>query len=65
MAHIDSTFALLDVKKGRVKLANRAEVPGVRIPVFILGFITNVWGNDDGVSQEFEVEVTHAEEIGQ
>lgn len=59
---INSTFALLDVTKGRAKLAKRIE-KGERIPVIIRGTITGVWGDDDGISQEFEVEVDSAKEL--
>lgn len=52
---ISSGFALLDVQLGRKGLAR--EVEKRKIPVTIKGFITNQWGNDDGVSIEFEVEV--------
>ena len=61
---IDSTFALLDVKKGRTALRRRFErAPGLRVPVLIKGFITDQWGRDDGTSVEFTVEVTSAEEL--
>ena len=29
-----------------------------RVPVTITGYIVGAWGNDDGESQEFQVEVT-------
>lgn len=51
-----STLALLDVTQGRSALARSIE-KGARIPVIIHGTIHNVWGKDDGTSQEFEVEV--------
>lgn len=53
---IDSKFALLDVEKGRSDLARRIAKGENRIPVTIRGFITGQWGNDDGISTEFEVE---------
>lgn len=64
---IDSDFALLDVKRGRVRLArrlNQEKALGLspRIPVTIRGYITDAWGGDDGTSIEFEVEVTSAVE---
>jgi hypothetical protein len=64
---IDSEFCLLDVKRGRVALAkriNQATSRGLksRIPVTIRGYITDVWGNDDGTSIEFQVEVSDAVE---
>jgi len=53
---IQSNFALLDVKHGRKGL-EKALSKGP-IPVTITGNLTGVWGNDDGESVEFEVEVT-------
>ena len=60
---ISSDFALLDVKAGRHKLAKqfdgfRTAEREDRIPVTITGFISNRWGNDDGTSIEFGVDVT-------
>ena len=57
---IDSDFALLDVKRGRVKLAKRINAGETRIPVTIRGYITTVHSNDDGTSIEFQVDVTDA-----
>jgi hypothetical protein len=57
---IDSGFAILDVKRGRVQLARRVNRGEKRIPVTIRGYITEVHGNDDGTSIEFEVTVTDA-----
>ena len=54
---INSEFALLDVKRGRVELARRINRGDNRIPVTIRGYITDVWGNDDGTSIEFQVDV--------
>lgn len=66
---LSSDFALLDVKNGRKKLAKHfkqrprfGECPEtMRVPVIIHGYIDGVWGNDDGVSQEFEVIVQKLE----
>ena len=55
---IDSDFAILDVKRGRVDLAKRINRGDNRIPVTIRGYITNQHGNDDGTSIEFTVDVT-------
>lgn len=52
---ITSRFALLDVKSGRKGLLK--EVKQRKIPVTIKGFIINRWGNDDGTSIEFVIEV--------
>ena len=55
---LKSEFALLDVKQGRTKLAKVVKHDsGRRVPVTITGYITGRWGNDDGISIEFEVEV--------
>ena len=55
-------FALLDVKRGRAGLLKACGGPRgrVRIPVTITGFVTGAWGHDDGVSREFEIDVTEA-----
>ena len=60
---LKSDFALLDVTSGRKtldKLINKGgkghDLPE-RIPVVIHGYITGRWGSDDGVSQEFSIEV--------
>ena len=62
-ALIDCTFAILDVKKWRGALCKRVSIDGERIPVTITGFITGVISQDDGVSQEFQVDVIRVEEI--
>jgi hypothetical protein len=69
---IKSDFAILDVKKGRKRLAKHfadrprlGECPKqLRIPVVIHGYLDCQHGGDDGVSIEFavtveKVEVTH------
>jgi len=66
---IQSTFALLDVKRGRKKLLKILGYPGNHmggpqrkpIPVVIYGEIIGPWGHDDGISQEFEVIVKEVE----
>ena len=59
---LKSTFALLDVKKGRKELFKRlgftGRGKGERVPVTITGYIVGAWGDDDGTSREFEIEVT-------
>ena len=64
---LKSSFAVLDVERGRAKLAahfamnphTAGPTPDrFRIPVTITGYIDGVWGPDDGVSQEFWVSVT-------
>lgn len=62
---IDSDFAILDVKKGRKKLAKKVQsghAAGIltgdeRIPITIYGYISHQTGSDDGVSIEFGVDV--------
>ena len=60
---LQSDFALLDVKRGRVGLLKTCggDHGPARIPVTITGFITGAWGHDDGDSREFQVTVTKAE----
>lgn len=62
---VDSTYALLDVKKGRRKLAGRVERlrEGEGIPVVIHGRIVSRWGGDDGTSIEFQVAVDSCKEV--
>lgn len=66
MKPIKSEFAIVDVKKGRRALAkhfiDRPRMgtcpPHLRIPVTITGYIDGIHSRDDGVSQEFSVDVT-------
>ena len=66
---IESTFAVLDVKAGRKRLAkhfaSRPSMghcpPELRIPVIITGYIDGVNSNDDGTSIEFAVIVEKVE----
>jgi hypothetical protein len=66
---ISSSFAILDVKKGRDKLAEHFKdrprlgpcPPELRIPVTITGYIDDIWGDDDGVSREFGITVEKVE----
>ncbi len=64
---LQSTFALLDVMRGR-KALDKLMPPGSqslphdqRIPVTIHGFISHRHGADDGISQEFGIEVSRVE----
>jgi hypothetical protein len=70
---LQSDFALLDVKRGRRQLdklvdrngktgAEKHDLPE-RIPVVIHGWITHRHGRDDGVSQEYGVEVDRVEVV--
>lgn len=62
---ISSTFAILDVKQGRDALNEHFKhrprlgpcPEAMRVPVVIHGYIDGVWGDDDGTSREFTVEV--------
>ena len=51
---ISTSFAILDVKHGRVDLARRVN-RGERIPVTIRGYIDTVHSHDDGTSIEFSL----------
>lgn len=56
---ITSSFALLDVMKGRAAL-EKVVAAGYKIPVYITGYIQNGAsgvGGDDGVSREFSIDV--------
>lgn len=53
---LQSSYALLDVKRGRRTLEH-AVLKGKRVRVTIKGYIVQA-GNDDGVSTEFVVDVT-------
>ena len=61
---IKSEFALLDVlsKSERKRLQQRLNKGPVEI--VLKGRLTKVWGNHDGTSQEYEVEVDAVETAG-
>ena len=57
---ITSNSLILDVKRGRNKLLKTVgwdSNEGKCVPVTITGYIVSAYGNDDGVSREFSVEV--------
>lgn len=54
---ITSDFAILDVKKGRKKLAKYFADGGKPIPVMIAATIDYASGGDDGISIEFALNV--------
>jgi hypothetical protein len=59
MSKIKSEFAILDVlsKSERKKLQDRLMGQPDGIPIIITGRLVRVWGDHDGVSQEYEVTV--------
>lgn len=62
MAKYHADFALLDVKTGKEDLRKTSE-SGKRTPVTITGYVGpgRPWGRDDGISQEFAIDVTRVE----
>ena len=55
---ITSNSLILDVKRGRHKLLKTVGMRhnrDKRVPVTITGYIMQAYGNDDGISREFEV----------
>lgn len=59
---IKSTYGILDVEGGRKALAKRlAAQPDVRVTIEAV--ITYPFGRDDGVSQEFNMEVMSVREV--
>lgn len=54
--HFNSGFAVLDITDGRNELLEYLNKHG-DCDVVIKGKITGAWGNDDGISREFEVQV--------
>lgn len=66
---LQSDFAVLDVRHGRRQLDKLCDKVGghdlpERIPVVIYGWITHRHGRDDGMSQEFGVQVSRVEVQG-
>lgn len=59
---LKSDFAILDVKAGRAVLLRRLK-RGEKVRVVIEGEIETTWSRDDGVSQEFAVNVTAVREV--
>lgn len=57
---LESGLAILDVKAGRRSVNGQLRL-GKKIDIVIRGRIDAPWGNDDGVSQEFQVEVDSVE----
>lgn len=57
---LESGLAILDVKGGRRAVNGQLKL-GKTIDVVIRGKIDAPWGSDDGVSQEFQVEVDSVE----
>jgi len=57
---ISSDFAIVDIKKGRNALAKYLR-ENARLSVVIHATLTEPYGNDDGVSIEFNADVTKIE----
>ena len=57
---LESGTAILDVKGGRRSVNGQLNL-GNTIDVVIRGKIADVWGDDDGESQEFRVDVESIE----
>lgn len=55
-----STYGILDVQKGRKKLATFLR-KNPRLPVVIHAVITDPFGSDDGVSIEFNMEISRVD----
>ena len=58
---IKSTFAILDVLSAGERRKLQRQLQDAPIPIVIKGKLVRVWGNHDGVSQEYEVEVEAVE----
>ena len=62
---LSSNFVLIDIENGRKALAKHfAKRPfmgkcpeKLKVPVTITGYIDDVWGSNNGVSQKFSIEV--------
>lgn len=56
-------FAIVSIKAGRKTICrlvgdNRGD--GVRVPITLTGYLTYAWGHDDGIDQEFAMDVESA-----
>jgi hypothetical protein len=63
---IKSDFALLDVKTGKGalnKMCDKGHGISKPVNVIIRGKITGRWGQSDGISQEFQVDVEAVEVV--
>jgi hypothetical protein len=60
---ISSTFAILDIERGRKALAKHLDRHGP-VRVLIEAVITGPYGYDDGVSIEFCADVVSVEVVG-
>lgn len=54
-----TNFALVDVKSGRGALDKIVRDHEYKLPITLKGYITGTWSGDDGVSMEFEIDVTN------
>lgn len=57
------TFAIVDVRGGRKALAKLVKDHKRKIPITLKGHIVGQWSGDDGVSIEFDMDVT-SQKIG-
>ena len=58
---LQSDFGILDVKHGQIDLTHHVRT-GETVSVTIDAIITGPWGDNDGISQEFELEVRSVKE---
>jgi len=59
---IQSNFAILDVKGGRDELTSKV-IKGENVKLYLTVKVIGVWGEDDGVSREFCLDVIDVEEL--
>ena len=60
---INSDFALLDIKRGRKALLKHLDEHGPQ-EVVVTMTLNRAWGNDDGVSIEFQADVANIKHVG-
>lgn len=63
---LSSGLGMLDITHGRRGLYKRffGKPEAEPVEVIVHGKIVNIWGNDDGISQEFELNVDKVEVVG-
>lgn len=55
-------FAIVSIRAGRADIRRRLE-RGEKIQISLEGTLSGVWSRDDGIDQEFSIDVT-AHELG-